>query len=297
MCERMSWTQAEGKYQRISLEQNTPDWLAFRRGKIGASDAPIIMGVSPWKTPYGLWNDKVFPEHSKQKYTIAMQKGHEIEEKVINWFFLQYGFSVYPCVLQSIENPWMIASMDGFSGDGTIQLEIKYANESDHFDVKRQMVPDKYKPQLQHQMSVSGNDFCYYASCYRDDIQVIMYHRDQEYIDKIIEKEKEFLEFIKLGVPPPLESRDYKEMDSEEWKIFSDELKAVRVQQNVLKSKEDNAKDELIRLANGNNCKGNGVYVKKIYRKGNIPYSSIQKVTDMDLEEFRTPDSEYWKVF
>ena len=39
----------------IELTQNTPEWLEFRRKKIGASDAPIILEVSTWKTPYQLW--------------------------------------------------------------------------------------------------------------------------------------------------------------------------------------------------------------------------------------------------
>ncbi len=40
------------------LIQNTPEWHAFRRKRIGASDAPVIMGISPWKTPYQLWIEK-----------------------------------------------------------------------------------------------------------------------------------------------------------------------------------------------------------------------------------------------
>jgi len=285
------------KYKIINLEQNTPEWLEFRRDKIGASDAPIIMGVSPWSTPYALWNKKLFPENHPSKYTIAMQKGHEIEDKVINWIFLQYGFIVVPMVLQSVENPWMIASMDGFSEDGKIQIEIKYANESDHFDVKRGTVPEKYRPQLQHQMAVSGNDFCYYASWHRDDIQVIMYHRDQEFIDDIIKKEKEFIQLLKTKVEPILESRDYRNIESHEWQLLAEELKALKMQKSILSVKEEHTKHELIRLANGSNCQGNGVSVKRMIRNGNVKYSEIPELDGVDLEKYRDKPSEYWRVF
>jgi len=36
-------------------EQNTPEWLAFRKGKITASKIPVIMGESPYQTAYGLY--------------------------------------------------------------------------------------------------------------------------------------------------------------------------------------------------------------------------------------------------
>ena len=33
------------------LHQNTPEWHQWRRQGIGASDAPVIMGETPFKTP------------------------------------------------------------------------------------------------------------------------------------------------------------------------------------------------------------------------------------------------------
>ena len=35
------------------------EWLAERRTGLGSSDAPIIAGVSRWKTPFQLWAEKV----------------------------------------------------------------------------------------------------------------------------------------------------------------------------------------------------------------------------------------------
>ena len=34
---------------KLSFEQNTNEWLSWRREGIGASDAPVIMGHSPWQ--------------------------------------------------------------------------------------------------------------------------------------------------------------------------------------------------------------------------------------------------------
>ena len=40
------------------MEQKSEEWLDWRKKGIGSSDAPIIMGVSPWKTPFELWEEK-----------------------------------------------------------------------------------------------------------------------------------------------------------------------------------------------------------------------------------------------
>lgn len=34
------------------------EWLAERRNGLGGSDAPVVLGLSPWKTPITLWGEK-----------------------------------------------------------------------------------------------------------------------------------------------------------------------------------------------------------------------------------------------
>lgn len=54
--------------------------LVERCGRIGASDVPVIMGVSRWKTPYGLWAEKtkrLLPEERPESDSISL--GHLIE--------------------------------------------------------------------------------------------------------------------------------------------------------------------------------------------------------------------------
>ena len=41
----------------IDLHQNTPKWLEYRKHKLGASCAPIIMEVSPWSSPLMLYKE------------------------------------------------------------------------------------------------------------------------------------------------------------------------------------------------------------------------------------------------
>src|SRR5579862_2683624 len=95
--------------------QGSESWLKFKKGKISASMAPPIMGESPWQTPLELWESIIF-DRQKEK-TPAMERGTKLEpiarEALIERTGLQYG----PVVVQSIEHPWLIASLDGYYHD------------------------------------------------------------------------------------------------------------------------------------------------------------------------------------
>lgn len=41
------------------LEIGSPDWLAFRKTGIGASEAGAVLGVCPWKSPVDVWLEKM----------------------------------------------------------------------------------------------------------------------------------------------------------------------------------------------------------------------------------------------
>ena len=41
-----------------SLRQNSNDWRDWRRGGLGSSDAPVVMGDSRWMMPRTLWEIK-----------------------------------------------------------------------------------------------------------------------------------------------------------------------------------------------------------------------------------------------
>lgn len=183
------------------LIQGSDEWLEMRKTHIGASDAPIIMGVSPWTTPRQLFERKlgIVPE---QKTNPAMLRGQESEPYNRKAFEDLYGISFTPCVLFDKEYPWMMASFDGMSTCGNA-VEIKLANKADHAKVEKGEIPKKYYPQLQHQMRVGVFDSVYYWSCLAIDFDnrkfnylSVVCRRDQEYINKLVEEEIKFYECL-----------------------------------------------------------------------------------------------------
>ena len=170
---------------------NHQQWLEWRRQGIGSSDAAAIMGVSPWKTPLQVWEDKVLGT-SEQLENSAMTRGKELEEPARQLFEKMMDVVVFP---QNIVNPqtsWLRASLDGLDPDGKVMVEIKCPNKEDHLAAVGKRIPEKYYPQCQHQLAVTGLDGMYYFSFDGSKGIVVEVARNQKYIDEMLQKEKDF---------------------------------------------------------------------------------------------------------
>jgi len=55
----------------VILRQNTPEWLEVRKTKLGASDAPAILGISPYKTAYQLFLEKMGLVQDEDTYQLS----------------------------------------------------------------------------------------------------------------------------------------------------------------------------------------------------------------------------------
>lgn len=55
-------------------------------------------------------------------------------------------------------------------------------------------------------------------------------------------------------------------------------------------------RNDIITMADNKNIFGGGIIVTKCTRKGNIDYSSIELLKEVDLEYYRKPASEYWRI-
>ncbi len=183
------------------MQQQTPKWLEYRKTKIGASDAPAIMNVSPWCTPYQLWLEKMdlAPEKSMNP---AMQRGLDLQDKALDCFAQMTGLYAFPDVKQHPKHEFMIASLDGITLDGQYVVEVKCPGKKNHELAKNGLIPDHYIPQLQHQMEVCGHEHMYYFSFDGKDGVVLDVFRNEKYVKELIEKEEAFWYCMQNGIPP-----------------------------------------------------------------------------------------------
>lgn len=275
----------------LDVQQNTPEWLALRREKIGASDAPIIMGVSPWTTPRQLWETKV-GLREPQETTERMQRGHDLEPVARAEFMRQTGIPVHSCVLRHRTHKWMIASLDGLDLERSVVVEIKCPGKRDHESALDGVVPDKYLPQLQHQMEVAEVNTLYYFSFDGKHGKYIIVEYDREYCTKMLDQEQEFYDCMTSLRSPPLMDKDYEGRDDEEF------LAAMQEYSQTLPYVDRNeaARLKVISLSRGRNCVGGGFKVTHSLRKGNVDYKAIPELERVDLESYRKKPSDVWRI-
>ena len=105
-------------------------WLEERRKGIGGSDVAAIMGLSPWKTAYQIYQDKR-GEVKDFEGSAVMDWGKRMEPAIRQWYSDQTGRSVRlpDKILYHPVHQFMLASLDGFTDDNRV-VEIKTARYS-----------------------------------------------------------------------------------------------------------------------------------------------------------------------
>jgi putative phage-type endonuclease len=272
------------------IQQNTAEWIEMRKTKIGASDAPIIMKKSPFKTPYQLWREKLSLDEPAQ--THAMIRGHEMEPLARAELEEKLGMPLFPSIRLHNQRSWMMASLDAVSFDECTIAEIKCPGKTDHEIALAGQVPEKYIPQLQHQMEVCGVEMIYYFSFHGDENALLKLYRDDKYIRELIIEEEKFLECINNFETPELMDRDYVYRGDARWAKLAERLKEIK----SLQAEEEIIKKELIVLSQGQNSMGSGIKVYKCTRKGAVEYNKIPELQGINLEPYRKKSSEYWRI-
>ena len=179
----------------IPLKQRSKEWLQWRANMVCASDAPIIMGMSPFKTIDQLLNEKSMRFESAPNPW--MLRGIELEALALQEFEKESGLIMFPCVGEH-ENGWMAASFDGMTIEQDAIVEIKCPGKKDHFAAMNGLVPEKYKAQLQHQMFVADLKEMFYNSFAGEKGVIVKVKRDDAFIEIMLEKEFEFWEHLKI---------------------------------------------------------------------------------------------------
>jgi putative phage-type endonuclease len=278
--------------KEMELIQGTTEWLQFRKTKITATDAVVIMGTSPWKNRTQLYNEKT-SDCDPSIMTPRMQRGIDLEPIARSLFTIQTGIEVEPRV---IVKDWAMASLDGISECGRYLVEIKCPNENDHALAVMGKVPSHYHAQLQHQMWVCDVDKMFYFSFDGIDGVLIEVEKDEKYVEKMIEEEYKFYQCLINRIPPEQSEKEFVEREDEIWKSCVDEWKLISQNIKQLEEKQEILRKRLIFLSGESNTKGAGISLSHIQRKGNVDYSKIPQLKNVDLEMYRKPSTNTWRI-
>jgi putative phage-type endonuclease len=274
---------------------NQDQWHQWRRAGIGSSDAAVVMGVSPWRTPYQVWQEKVFG-NSAQPDNFSMARGRDLEPVARTWFEKAMNVSVFPKNKIHKDRNFIRASLDGLDMEEKVLVEIKCPNKEDHSVAVNGMIPPKYVPQVQHQLLVTGLDGMYYCSFDGQEGAIVEVSRDNAYIEAMLAEEQKFWDMVLTKKAPELTDRDFVSMEhNREWEILAMRFSEVKDVLSIAEETEEQIRKSMIALAGDRNAQGNGVRISKSICSGPIDYKQIMTDhPDIDWESYRKKPVTKW---
>ena len=146
----------------IKAKQGTPEWHAHRATTRNASDAPAMMGVSPYKSRAALIREKatgIVPDVSPELQR-RFDKGHATESAARLIVEEDKGITLYPLVATD-DDGYLGASSDGCTlpPKGGMGFEHKLWNADLAESVRNGIVPETHAWQLDQQIAVFGFDY------------------------------------------------------------------------------------------------------------------------------------------
>ena len=186
---------------------------------IGGSDAAAILGVSPWKTPVELWQDKVglsAPEIITPAKQRAFNRGKRLEPVVLEMVLdklKEQGHDV-ECietnkVYQDVEHDFLQCEIDAeFILDGEhINVDMKTVHmfkAKEWGEEGSDDIPIYYSAQFMHGLGITKRNRCLCAALIGyDDVMIYWIERDDETIQAMRNKSVLFWnEHVLKGIPP-----------------------------------------------------------------------------------------------
>lgn len=143
------------------MKLNREQWLERRRNYMCASDAAAALGLSRWKSPLELCQEK-WGEVEDKNPSEAMIRGQKLESLVLDMYHHRTEHAVVgESFVVSDERPWMAATPDGMDIEEGPLLQIKTVTaycRDQWGESGSQDIPEEVMLQVQHEMCVTGAD-------------------------------------------------------------------------------------------------------------------------------------------
>lgn len=180
------------------------EWLTARKTGIGGSDVAAILGLSKWRTPYSVWQDKT-GQGVEVEDNAPMKWGRALEPVIRQEYAEQTGRIVLqPAdMLRHPKHDFMLANLDGMTEDGRV-VEIKTARNANGWgEPGSDQVPQDYLFQVQHYMAVTGFVVADVAVLIGgSDFRLYEVPADAELQEMMIDAEAEFWKRVLDNNPP-----------------------------------------------------------------------------------------------
>jgi putative phage-type endonuclease len=209
--------------------QNFPtesDWLDARSNWIGASESAAILGHGyEGQSPLTIWSSKTGGPKLPIEPSLLrlMERGKKMEPIIADEFASETGLPIRDpgryAVYIHPEHPWMAATLDRWvihPEHGPIPGELKNIHGRNWRDwdldsgTDVQMEPPlKYWVQCQHQMEVTGTDYCYLIAWIGGaDLRHVLIKRDRHFCGLMVYQLAQFWGHVQARTMPPLDGSE-----------------------------------------------------------------------------------------
>ena len=180
-----------------------------RKDGLGASDSPIIMGFSTYKTPYQLYLEKTGIVSNDNEVTERQYWGNKLESVILEHFAELNEVAVEtPDTVYHPNYPFILANLDGYCPSLNAVIEVKNVSSfmrSEWDNALDDGIPMAYLIQIAKQVAIMNADSGYCAVLFGgNEYQQYFYQRDVELENMIIEADKYFWYCIQNRIEPDL---------------------------------------------------------------------------------------------
>jgi putative phage-type endonuclease len=262
------------------------EWMEWRRHNIGATDAAVVAGRSPFAGPWDKWAE-MQGNTAPKIATEAMEAGIRLQKPVAEWWAEKHERKIRACPWTYELEPGIGSHYDYDLADEKAILEVKTAGvhaARDFGEENTAEVPEAYQLQVHHEMACRPLIQRAYLAVLVGGQRLKSYvvERDDGMIEDLLKIERMFLANSKAGIAPPMDGSNaaYEYLrgisprdNGERWELPESVENLATAYLGALASVKsaEEAKasaGNLLRAAMGDNAAGIGKSVKVSYKSG-----------------------------
>jgi putative phage-type endonuclease len=187
-------------------------WLAVRQTGLGSSDAPVVLGLDPRKSPLQLWLEKTGqaePDAEEREY---LEWGLRLQPAIAAKYRDVTGYVVREAqpftVWRRRDQPWMMASLDaeilGPAGPGSLEIKTTAAWHAEEWAKEP---PEEHQVQLAWQLAVTGYGWGAIAVLIGGQrFRRAELARHERFIAGLYQAMAAFWHHVQTGTPPPVDA-------------------------------------------------------------------------------------------
>lgn len=301
----------------IDLLQEGDEWLNWRKQGVTATDAVILSGRSPYKTKWRLWAEKVnFARPVDLSLNPLVRKGKENEPRARKAAEQHFNDLLLPMCVESSLDSLIRVSLDGLNNQKQ-PVELKCPSKAVWDEVctlgTASAAYQMYEVQVQYQMLAVGSEVGYLVFWFNEEIRVFQIQANKPFLVDLYQEVKRFWALCEARVEPQKDlQKDLYIPVGEDAAQWIEEAKvykayAIQIEQHKLMLKElqerQTASLDAMKAMMGEYYLADycGVMVTRYQVQGKIDYAAALSGNGGlpkpdDLEKYRSPTSERWRV-